>query len=246
NGGEVFMKGTSSSKRGDRTRSRDRAMGFVVGAAVLAAMGAAHGERLSDARFSSSPPDSMETCSPRGPASIPPGYAIASPRMLDMNVGTSGGCLFHCNYAQKCDPGCPARRFNEPVGHYVRWHEGRLRRELRIAAQRKDPLYSLGNAALQFALGDAALANAYADLSVTGSASFEALRRAPKNEADVLRWLRGPPAGVTLPPELGRLSDAQLRSGAGRALDRAYRVAYVLRISDSPARRALRVPMGWI
>jgi pimeloyl-ACP methyl ester carboxylesterase len=127
-------------------------------------------------------------------------------------------------------------------------NEGRVRAELRAVAQKRDPVHSLCQAAQRFTRNGPAstvakvaglivpyntpsdhdFGNAFADLSVTGKATFARFVQLHPNEAS----LRGNPgcAGA---------SDSSLTG----ALNRAYRVAAALRgPHDSPERKAL----GWI
>ncbi|HVH72819.1 MAG TPA: alpha/beta hydrolase [Candidatus Dormibacteraeota bacterium] len=101
-------------------------------------------------------------------------------------------------------------------------NEGRLRPELRDVARRRDPIYSLCQAAQRFTRNappsantpsDQEFGNAFADLSVTGKAAFARFVQLHPNEA----ILRSNCPGV---------SDAAIST----ALTRAYRVANALRV----------------
>ncbi len=116
-------------------------------------------------------------------------------------------------------------------------HEGRLRAELRAVAAARDPLAALCASAVRFTQNgpargttpsDADFGRAFADLAVTGKASFAAFTRERPDEA-----------------RLSRVGACRRASNAGvrQALDRAYAVANAIRGDhDAPARRAL----GWI
>lgn len=116
-------------------------------------------------------------------------------------------------------------------------NEGRLRAELRAAAKAADPIASLCEAAQNFTRDEPATAtdpsgadfgNAFADLSVTGKATFARFATLHPNEAA----LAASPACAGARP-----------AALTRALDRAYSVASALRGPHlSPARQAL----GWI
>lgn len=116
-------------------------------------------------------------------------------------------------------------------------NEGRLRRELRDVARRKDAGHALCLAAQRFTTdrsgsatepADAAWGNAFADLAVTGKAAFASFVELHPSE-DRLR---------SLPDCRGAAAPALTRT-----LDRAYQVASALRGPHAaPARQAL----GWI
>lgn len=116
-------------------------------------------------------------------------------------------------------------------------NEGRLRPELRDAARSKDPVSDLCQAALRFTRNGPAsgntpsdhdFGNAFADLSVTGKATFASFVQLHPNEA----ILSG-----------NRACSGASRAAIAEALDRAYGVANALRgPHESPARQAL----GWI
>ncbi|HTL11308.1 MAG TPA: hypothetical protein VL588_02390 [Bdellovibrionota bacterium] len=117
--------------------------------------------------------------------------------------------------------------------------EGRLAPELRKAASAADPLGSLTKAAKRIALGDFMHGLAFADLSVTGRKSygrFKVLHQTGVlNEGTIVALLRAD-------PDLAAFSQAALTTAAGRAIDRAYRVANVLPYGHSPE----RADLGWI
>ena len=109
----------------------------------------------------------------------------------------------------------PARNFTNALGA----NEGRLRRELREAARKADPVASLCQSAQAFARGDDLMGRAFADLSVTGKRSFASFRELRVQEA-----------------ALGRCG---ARRGIAQALDRAYAVANTLRVGGvARARRS--------
>jgi hypothetical protein len=126
--------------------------------------------------------------------------------------------------------------FNNPPGKNIGSSEGRLRKELRDAAARADPLDSLRAAAAALAAGDKTLGNAYADLAVTGRRSLARFRSAPPSEATIVDAARR--MGATA-------NAAALEVGARDALNRAYRVAYVVRAGGA-IQRAERAALGYI
>jgi pimeloyl-ACP methyl ester carboxylesterase len=168
-----------------------------------------------------------------------PEYYIAPREMLDWTPNQS-----HGDYTiQGFRPPQPATEpmYNSPPesnivgapGSTLGANEGRLRSELRADAQQKDPINSLCHAAQRFTEdapasadtpSDHDLGNAFADLSVTGKATFARF--------------------VQLRPSEATLHCAEASAGSiTTALTRAYAVANALRVPhDSPERRAL----GWI
>jgi pimeloyl-ACP methyl ester carboxylesterase len=133
---------------------------------------------------------------------------------------------FNFNVLTGVDPSLPGQLIFDIPEHFTNSfgaNEARLRVELRNAAHRADPLFSLCESAKNFAAGNTELGNALADLSVTGRRSFARFRQSPPNE----RNLQCPiaPQAVTT------------------ALDRAYRVANALRFGASPDER---LALGWI
>ncbi len=128
-------------------------------------------------------------------------------RMTAVNITLPGKLAFD-----------PVQSFTNGFGA----NEARLRPDLRAAAKRADPRFSLCESAKAFARGDSVLGNAFADLSVTGRRSFAQFRQDPPNERS--------------------LSCADGARGLTAALDRAYKVANVIRFGNSPERRTL----GWI
>lgn len=174
----------------------------------------------------------------------PPNYFIAPSNMLDWTPTQSHGDYTFQGFRPP-QPATPAM-YNSPPpprgvtgapGSTLGANEGRMRAELRAVAAKRDPVVSLCQAAQRFthnapASGgnpsDHDFGNAFADLSVTGKASFEKF--------------------VQLHPTEATLRGQQACAGASEpaisaALDRAYHVATALRgPHDSPERRAL----GWI
>jgi pimeloyl-ACP methyl ester carboxylesterase len=132
----------------------------------------------------------------------------------------------------------PSSSYNNPPGHNIGKNEGRLRQDLRNAAAAAKPMESLQAAAIEFALGNPRMGNAYADLSVSGRRSFEQFRRSPPDLAGLVAHVNGAhDAG------LAGKSPALIHDACNKALDRAYAVANAIRQrSDSPERQAL----GWI
>ncbi|OLB49680.1 MAG: hypothetical protein AUI08_07385 [Gemmatimonadetes bacterium 13_2_20CM_2_65_7] len=124
-----------------------------------------------------------------------------------------------------------------PVSLNIGANEGRLRSDLRLAAQRANPLESLCKAAVAFALGNASDGNAFADLSVTGRRSYAAFRKRPPEEAGVLACLQRDPSTQVLTIEARQ-------QATDAALGRAYRVLNLVRAGGwpvaCPERAALR------
>jgi hypothetical protein len=126
-------------------------------------------------------------------------------------------------------------QINVPAAHNIGANEGRLRPELRTAAALAQPLQSLQQAALSFAIGNAVMGNAFADLSVTGHKSFAAFRQALPQDAFCQSLVAQKPASVNA---------NDLLSGCQKALDRAYRVANFLRTGqrgDTPALKIAKI-----
>lgn len=116
-------------------------------------------------------------------------------------------------------------------------NEGRLRDELREVAAKRDPMAALCQAAKRFATNrpksatmpsDRELGNAFADLSVTGKATFAAFVHARPDDAKLKAHAAC--AGA---------SDAAIAT----ALDRAYAVANAVRKDHKSAERR---KLGWI
>lgn len=134
--------------------------------------------------------------------------------------------------------------FNVPAAHNIGKNEGRLRSDLRSAAAEADPLKTLRLAAYRYAAGETVLAQAFADLSVTGRKTFEAFRRIKPQEEFCTTVASERPA---------TLSAAGVTDGCHTALDRAYRVANFLRTGqrgDTPAAKKAKTDerkfLGWI
>jgi hypothetical protein len=150
-------------------------------------------------------------------------YFLTPPDMLDWEPTVSDG-----NYAwegfrpRHSDP--PTRQQYKLEAGFIGANEGRLRDVLRSVAQARDPLHSLCESARRFASNDDAFGNAFADLAVTGKVAFSKF--------------------VQLSPREATLScQGTTNVALGRALDRAYKVASVIRTGTSlQERRAL----GWI
>ena len=141
--------------------------------------------------------------------------------------------------------------FISPPPAYVdKRNEYRLISSLREAAQTKDPTDILARAAERFFFtiqgeGPAvSLGNAYADLAVTGRASYEALKALDMTDRN------GPPMRALKDATRQRLTgftptDAEITAAVDQALDRAYAVAWALR-GPVAQREALRARLGWI
>ncbi len=178
------------------------------------------------------------------PQLTPPAYSIAPRDMLDWTPTQSRGDYTFLGFrppsaATPAMYDSPPGRVVGAPGSTLGANEGRVRAELRAAAAaaRKDPLGSLCEAAQHFTRNqpasastpsDMAFGNAFADLSVTGKGAFGRFMA-----------LRPSEASVRAHPSCGGASDPAI----SQALDRAYRVASVLRgPHDAPERQAL----GWI
>jgi hypothetical protein len=96
---------------------------------------------------------------------------------------------------------------------------------------------------LHFAEGNTPLANAFADLSVTGQLSYEKFAASPPTEAAIIAWARQQP-DPQIKAGLARFQDPALTQAAGEAIDRAYKVVHMVRQGHrgSPERKAL----GWV
>lgn len=132
---------------------------------------------------------------------------------------------------------------NLPPGRNLGTNEGRLLKRLRDAAASREPLYSLSQAASEFALQNEAMGNAFADLSVTGHRAFDDFRKALPNESFCQALAQTPTRG----------NGSDLLNGCHRALDRAYAVANFLRTgqrADTPAEKTRKLTerdkLGWI
>lgn len=152
--------------------------------------------------------------------------------------------------------------------------EGRIRSDLRNAAKAADVYDSLRLAAFNFATGNLELGNAFADLSVTGRKSFAQFKALNMTDEQLFQSIRPPSRGRqpgcgfgcnqaqhcsmgcpprTPLPDLTGVSNATLLAACKTALDRAFAVAQILRVSNtepliaggsdaSTARKAL----GWM
>jgi pimeloyl-ACP methyl ester carboxylesterase len=177
------------------------------------------------------------------PATLgPPSYFVAPSNMLDWTPNPSHGDYTFLGF-KPAQPPTPPEYNSAPgaiagsPGSTLGANEGRVRAELRAAAAKKDPIHDLCTAAQSFTRNHPASGNtpsdhdfgdAFADLSVTGKATFAQFERLHPNEAS----LRANPACAGASP--------QAITGV---LDRAYHVANALRgPHDSPERRAL----NWI
>jgi hypothetical protein len=185
------------------------------------------------------PDPAQEPCNKK-----PDGYFIASAELLDWTA-TDAPAYQQVLTNFRPPASSPTRNQYKPLTAdeidqagplNVGANEGRLRDDLRKAAQQANPADSLCKAAKAFALGNETDGNAFADLSVTGRRAFAAFRARPPQEADVLTCLRRD-KDVRIQP----LSPATLQANAGKALDRAYRVLSLVRAGGrcSAARAAL-------
>lgn len=129
----------------------------------------------------------------------------------------------------------------QPPAAFVAGQEGRLIEGLRLAAMFKDPRKVLSEAALHSLQGFDALATAWADLAVTGRASYEKFVLAPPAEGMLVQDVRDRMQGLHMQIP----SEADIRSALKIVLDRAYKVAFALR-GPYPERAAIRRSLGWI
>lgn len=133
------------------------------------------------------------------------------------------------------------------IGHYyaapenmlVPKTEGRLIPVLRLAAAAADPVQDLHLSAIHFARQNTAIANAYADLSVTGKKAYAQFKRLHEESALTTTSLL---ESLKQDPQARSYSEAQLAEACDKALDRAYKVANVLPYGNSTERKGL----GWI
>jgi pimeloyl-ACP methyl ester carboxylesterase len=130
-----------------------------------------------------------------------------------------------------------------PPGQNIGQNEGRLRAELRTAAKTADPRQDLLLAASSFANKDTLMGNAYADLSVTGSRSFQAFKANPPQESFCQSLMQNSP----------QANANAILDGCHSALNRAYRVANFLRSGQrgdttklKNAKEQERNALGWI
>jgi hypothetical protein len=142
----------------------------------------------------------------------------------------------------------PRPKVGAPVGRNMGSNEGRLRPELRLAARSADPLgCSLRLAAAEFAPGgNIKLAQAFADLGVTGRRAFERFRQARPGAKYCQSLPPKTPAGC---PQPRPVPAKDLEAGCLQALDRAYAVANYLRVGEALSRQAKvteRLRLGWI
>jgi hypothetical protein len=198
-------------------------------------------------------PGPPESCDPK-----PTGYFIAPADLLDWTPTDAPKFKsLLTNYEPDCAPssgvpyplnctGPPKREQYNPsaalasLDEYAKLNiganEGRLRSDLRDAAARRNPVFSLCQSAAAFAVNNTLDGNAFADLSVTGRHAFAAFRAKPPQDADILACLQNNPRTKTL-------SAATLQQAADKALNRAYQVLHVIRAGGwagwtSPDRQA--------
>jgi pimeloyl-ACP methyl ester carboxylesterase len=178
----------------------------------------------------------------RAPTLGPPDYLVAPANMLDWSTSPA-----HSDLLAGFRPGGqPARaQYDAPPssgiagapGSTLGANEGRVRRELRDVARRKDAGHALCLAAQRFTTdrpgsatepSDAAWGDAFADLAVTGKAAFAS-------------FVQLHPAEDSLRPRAGCRGASA--AALTRALDRAYQVAGALR---GPHAAPERQRLGWI
>jgi hypothetical protein len=202
------------------------------------------GETVVATNYASVTPAAEPAC--RQPDLGPPAYYLPPSAMLDWTPTVSRGDYTFLGFRPP-EPAATRDKYTTGIGPVANYpgapgsvmgsNEGRLRSELRAAAQTKQPIHDLCLAAQRLtrdhpAAGtdpsDRDFANALADLAVTGRAAFARFAAARPTEAT-----------LRASPECAGATPAALTA----ALDRAYRVAAALRMAhDSPQRRAL----GWI
>jgi hypothetical protein len=162
---------------------------------------------------------------------------------LRMPTETDGSMLYFTAPGNMLDTSPPSgKTMNVPAGHYIGQNEGRLSQDLRVAAQTKDPRAMLLLATTKFVAGDIPKGNAFADLSVTGRATFASFKSNPPQEP-FCQSLTGQIAG----------NANDILNGCQMALDRAYEVANYLRTGQQgdsaalkAAKKAERNKLGWI
>ena len=181
-----------------------------------------------------------ETCDPED--QIVGGQPIAKPDLENMTTRVYFEPLIPSSFLLDTLPP-PGTTFNVPPAHNLGQNEGRLRPDLRVAAQLADPHISLQLAAIHFYDEDPVVGNAFADLSVTGHRTFNVFKADPPQDS----FCQSLPA---LHPEY---NPQRLVAACRTALDRAYRVANFLRTGqrgDTPALKsakdAERNALGWI
>src|ERR1041384_1418208 len=178
-------------------------------------------------------PGPDENCDPS-----PKGYYFPRAELLDWTP-TSAPPFKQAltNYAPP--PAPTPHQYNPGLLQNIGANEGRLRTNLRAAAAKANPIESLCKAAVEFAVGQQAYGNAFADLSVTGRRAFAAFRAHPPQESDILPYLHSNPITRSL-------AESLLEQAASQALDRAYRVLNVLRAGGWPVAGRSRDPLGYI
>lgn len=127
--------------------------------------------------------------------------------------------------------------------------EGRLAGWLRAIAQQMNSLEALKQSALSFyltgiatrdPLDSAEVANALADLAVTGREAYGVFASHQPQDSDLIGDVRNRVRAWQDPPD-----EARLKTAVGQALDRAYSVVWALR-GDPGVRAAMRPALGWI
>jgi hypothetical protein len=136
--------------------------------------------------------------------------------------------------------------FDAPGSLVEQFSEGRLVSTLRDAAASRSPLECLAQAANVFFLDSAflpvrapELANAFADLAVSGRAAYGAFAAQPPTEQLVVERL------AALPHSVADTTPENLVAAARAVLDRAFLVAQALR-AQPRERQTLRPSLAWI
>ena len=159
----------------------------------------------------------------------PAGYYPAPPELLDCTIGFS--CVTNCT-----DPNC-----------------ARLIPSLRVAARTGDAREILLRAAFEFYvlrrselrplyIASPRVAQAMADLAVTGQAAYGSFRQLAPTEAALVSPLRQ--RLLTIFPSHAPVA-SDLEGALRQALRRSYQVAWALR-GPTPYRNAQRPGLGWI
>lgn len=188
-----------------------------------------------------------EACHEPGAAHVPRGYFVAPTAMTDAPIGPHQQTEW------------------TPPGFDIGNNEGRLRDDLRAAAQKLDPMADLRLSAVRFATHNVDMGKAFADLAVTGRAAFAQFRANPPDVGPLLQSLHDPnscsQSGCNAATQLcvagcparASITDSALRDGSAQALDRAYAVANILRVGNmvpsadgTAAPSVERRALGWI
>lgn len=130
-------------------------------------------------------------------------------------------------------------KYNSPALHNIGANEGRLRADLRSLAAAANPHDDLCSSAAAFASGNTTDGNAFADLAVTGRRAYASFKRQALSEAQLVECMRKNRS-------LLKANEETLQRAATTALDRAYRVAGMLRAGGWPTACPERAGLGFI